>query len=226
MSDFTDERLRAAYAASTADTPHPDEAAWERLMTGEAAERERDELLAHALSCRECALVQKALLGLRREAASFDPEVPAPRRSGGTPALPWLALAAGLVVGVAGGALWPARPAPETAPVMRSSAAGDALPVETVADLQPGANATLRRSVTLLSCPAPEVQGGDRIDAALVEPTGGSFWDARDVARSDGRVRVVADLREADAGAWTLELRRADLAGRVLETRRCEFEIR
>ena len=57
MSDFSDERLRALYAAHAAnasDTPHPDPDQLADAALGRGAEPARLAVFDHALSCATC----------------------------------------------------------------------------------------------------------------------------------------------------------------------------
>ncbi len=58
-------------------THHPDHATWERLATGELAAGDRAACLSHIVGCARCARTWRALRFIAREAASFDPDVPA-----------------------------------------------------------------------------------------------------------------------------------------------------
>ena len=114
-----DRRLRELYAGTTAlpRTDHPSDAEWEALALGELPPARREALADHATRCAECALVQRGLGMLARDAAAFDPGVPravAPRATA-VPAR-WvyggLAAAAAVVLVL----LLPGRPGPQPGP--------------------------------------------------------------------------------------------------------------
>src|SRR5262245_19284837 len=81
-SDASDERLRRLYRSalshSASGASHPDDAAWERVFSNDATEDERRLLMAHVVSCAQCADTYRGLAVVRREAAAFDPDAPAP----------------------------------------------------------------------------------------------------------------------------------------------------
>lgn len=81
-SDPADEDLRRLYgralSGSASGAPHPDEAAWERVLSNDATADERRRLMAHVVSCASCAEIYRTLTAVRREAAAFDPGAPAP----------------------------------------------------------------------------------------------------------------------------------------------------
>ncbi len=62
-------------------TPHLDDAAWERLASGQMSRSERARSLDHVTSCAACATICRGLLVLEDEARAFDPDVPDPALS-------------------------------------------------------------------------------------------------------------------------------------------------
>ena len=77
MSDENLRRLyRQALAPPATGAQHPDEAAWERVITNDATPDDRRRLMEHVVSCAQCADTYRRLTLLRREAAAFDPAVP------------------------------------------------------------------------------------------------------------------------------------------------------
>jgi hypothetical protein len=98
--------LSSDFAALSRETPavgaHPDEEMWVRLSCGEVTSAERQHLLDHALACDECAAIAKALAHVRRDAPTFDAGAPVMRPAAAKRAYVWLALAAGVVIAVAG----------------------------------------------------------------------------------------------------------------------------
>jgi hypothetical protein len=97
-SDGPDENLRRLYrSAVSTGASHPDEAAWERVFSNEATEDERRRLMAHVVSCAQCADTYRSLAVVRREAAAFDPGAPAPLPIRG-PSMRWVAYAAAAVI--------------------------------------------------------------------------------------------------------------------------------
>src|SRR5262245_38157721 len=130
-SDASDERLRSLYRSALAqpasDASHPDEDVWDRVFSNDATEDERRRLMAHVVSCAQCADTYRSLTVVRREAAAFDPGAPAPVPVD-TRSMRWVTYAAAAVLVLAVAVpvtwrLWRAASAPPRAAEPASSAA-------------------------------------------------------------------------------------------------------
>jgi hypothetical protein len=119
-----DEALRRLYRRAVTHPvggdPHPDEAAWERVFSNDATTDERRRLMDHVVGCAQCADIYRSLTVVRREAAAFDPGVPAPVRSA-TPSMRLVAYAAAAVLVLAVAVpmtwrIWHAAPPPAAEP--------------------------------------------------------------------------------------------------------------
>jgi hypothetical protein len=120
----SDENLRRLYrdalSHAASGAPHPDEAAWERVFSNDATTEERRRLMDHVVGCAQCADIYRSLTVVRREAAAFDPGVPAPVRSA-TPSMRLVAYAAAAVLVLAVAVpmtwrIWHAAPPPAAEP--------------------------------------------------------------------------------------------------------------
>ena len=224
-------RYRAAQGSLPAPGTHPDEDLWVALTTGTADAGTRATAFDHILRCPECTRVWQGLSGLTDDA---EADGLLPVTDAGAPG-GWLsapaarfAVAAALVIGVGLGA-WVGSRFPGGPPIdaVRSGpGTADVFAVESVLDMQTGTEAIARRAVTLLTCAAPMLGGGERLQASLAGPSAQVAWTAEDVDPISGRVRVVVDLTEAEPGTWTLQLIRRDASGREQSSSACGFELR
>lgn len=112
---FTDRALQEAYRMLMRDhagAGHLTEAAWDRLVSGDAGDAERAELFDHVLACERCSTIWRGVLALQQDAAAQGLVAPAvqPRASWRSPAVA-LAIAATLILAV-GSVFIIRRPAP------------------------------------------------------------------------------------------------------------------
>ncbi len=231
---ITDEELARRYRDAQSALPvpgaHPDEALWVALATDEADADTRTMALDHILRCPDCTQVWQGMSGLTHDAEAeglLHPPAHARMAWLSSPAVRF-GVAATLVMAVAVSAWMGGRSFGTQSPdvVRSSSGTATALAVEAVLDMELEVEVVARRAVTLLTCPAPTLGGGERVQASLAGPSAQEVWTAHDVDPVSGRVRVVVDLTDVEAGTWTLRLLRMDASSREQSTTACAFELR
>lgn len=151
--------LQAAYARQL-PSGHLEEEAWERLIEGRFSPTERAAALDHVLVCRVCAEVYRGLEKFEREAAPVDPGVKSVRTVRPRVVPVWTqALAAALVVAVAGWATLRQGPAAKTAvPAVQATPASSIPPP-----------AFVKPEVLLGAEHALAMRGGEAADAAYLK---------------------------------------------------------
>ncbi len=225
-----DAELRGRYASlqRSTDGPHPTEDDWVRLAEGSLDETSRVRLADHVTACARCAEVFRAVDHVRQGARALGVETPsqATGRFGGV-SRGWygLALAATLVLAVAGAVRWSGRgavpatpdpvgvPAPATdwsAPVTPASA-----PPRAWAALLTAPAITLPASLAIEMRGAPTNAGGfmSAFGAAIGPYREGRYAQA--AAALDGVVRRHPDIAEGWFYLGASRLLAGDAAGAV-----------
>ncbi len=223
-------RYRDAQGQLSVPGAHPGEDLWVALATDAADSETRAAAFDHILRGPDCTRVWQGLSGLQQHAEAEELLHARPGVRVGWPSSPVVryAVAATLVMGVAVGSWLAGRSAgtPAVDVVRSGTGTATALAVAAMLDLQLDAEAIARRAVTLLTCPTPTLEGGEQLEASLAGPASQVVWMAEDIDPVSGRVQVVVDLTELEAGTWTLRLVRMDAAGREQGTSACVFELR
>lgn len=181
----------ASLARATAPaTAHPDEDTWVRFGSGDLAAGERDRLADHVLTCDECRALYRAVEHVWNGASAIDGAAPrvAVAQSRRPPV--WLAVAAGLLLAVAGLIFVRSSRPTEPASTDRVESTAPAALTAPVAPAGPRAWAlgTTAPEVRLPAYLALSVRGADKERDELLEALGEGIAPYR-----EGRFGEAAD---------------------------------